>query len=224
MSGVCGGGGSSFLLLAAFVHPKLKHDRQNRDQNQDNHRDLEVLFDGRNGSQEHAGEHTNAHPHNATDDVVDHELGELHCPHARHEGSKRPHYWNKASDDDGFSAIVVEKFLGLGEVLGRKELGVGIFEAALAEEASDPVIHDVAPNGGGAEQDEHSGNADAILFVSGDHSNCEKEGVAGKEWQNDKGGLGKDDPRQDNVDPNSVGLNQLNNVLVYMPDVIDHKS
>src|SRR5262249_365978 len=76
----------------------------------------------------------------------------------------------------------------------------------------------------GGQQHEQDPRVQPAVHRGGQRAGREQQRIAGQKRREDEPGLGKDDRKQDAVDPGAVGVNELDEVLVEVEDEIDHAS
>src|SRR5688572_21658437 len=91
---VCSRGGGTALP------PPADDPGQDREENHDQHHDLDVLVDSGNiSSEEIPGEQHAPYPEDRSDDADDQELAVRHPAHAGHHRGERPDDWHELRED-----------------------------------------------------------------------------------------------------------------------------
>lgn len=138
----------SFDLLGRFeaLSQKLYHSRQNRDQDDSQYGQGEVLFDDRQVTKEIASESEEGYPNNRTDNVIYQEARIIHGTDPGHKWGKGADNGDEAGQDDRLAAVFFIKFVGAIQIFFLQEADIPT-ERFWPDVMPDPVIYCIAQDG-----------------------------------------------------------------------------
>ena len=179
--------------------------RQQRQQDDADHQQRQVLLDERHVAEEVAQGHQAADPGHGADHAEHDEARVVHLRHAGDEGREGPHDGQEARQGHGLAAVAFVELMGAVEVVAAEYLRVGVAEQPLAEGPADHVVGAVA----GDRRDHQQPAEQPWVHAAGgaDGAGDEQQRVAGEERSHHQAGFTEDHQEQDGVDPDAcLGL------------------
>ena len=141
------------LRAGAAVPEELDHDRQDRDEDDADGHEREVVLDDRDVAEEYAGAEAQADPGDGAGDVVEHECRRRHRGRAGDERHEGPDDRHEAAEHHGLAAVAFEEVVRLCQMLAVEQpveqaRVVGRVEDARADGLAHGVVDGVAQHGG----------------------------------------------------------------------------
>ncbi len=193
---------------------EFEGDREERDDDDADHDELEVLLDDGYVAEEIAGTEDAPDPDQSADHVEGEEAAVVHRADACHEGGEGADDGNEAGDDDRLAAVTVEELLRLLQVVHVQPADVFAAEDLGAQDLAEVVVRGIAQDGGDAEEHAERDDVEAAFWTGSECADCKEKRVTGKERHDHQAGLAKDDCEEDGVGPGAVIVRQLFEVLV----------
>lgn len=181
--------------------------------------DLHIFLNEREGSEEESCAEEEADPEDGTDDVVEEEFPIGHQRNARNKRSECADDGNEAGEDDGASAVFFIKRMSFHEVFPPEEPAGFVVKDFRAKPLADRVIYRIPKNRG--DKQERGDDFPVEEVLGSDGSDGEEERIARQERGDDEARLAKDDEEEEGVDPNSVVLDEPNEVSFGVKEKID---
>jgi len=113
-----------------------------------------------------------------------------------------------------------EELLRLLQMATLEELGIFLGKELCPQLPTNPVVDVIAGNRGGMKAKAKRQQIESTA-LGGEDTGSEDQGVAGKERKDNETGLGKDDSREDSINPCAVLCDEPLQVLVKMKNEID---
>lgn len=110
--------------LFEAMHDELKGDGKERDSDDPDHNELEVLFDDFNVAEEETSAKYAPDPDESANDVEGEEAGVVHRADACDKGGESSDDRNEPSDDDRLAAVASKEFLCLMQVINVEPANV----------------------------------------------------------------------------------------------------
>ena len=186
-----------FLLSGKLCPPNFNQHRQNRDANDAENNDFEVVFDNGNLTEEIACERKAAYPNRTAEKAVPQKTAVGHVAHTGHKRGKGAYDGHKTRDHQGAATVFFIELLGLVDVAAFQKpvvAGKYLFTEVPAKEVVDMVAYD----GRAKQQTDQYPNIQDARF-GGDGACGKKQGVAGQERRDHQTRFAKNNQEKDEI-------------------------
>src|SRR2546423_9069430 len=145
--------GRRFRSLSRARLRSADYPRHYRDQNDDDHHDLDVLVDSRNiPAEKKAGENHAPDPGNRADHGIDEEIPERQVADSRNHRRKRPDYRHELGENDCLLSVPLVELVGADSMLLVEEEAVLTVEDSRSGGAADEITGAIPTDGGDRKQ------------------------------------------------------------------------
>jgi len=198
-----------------------ERDRDQRCNDDDDRHDAEVVLDDGDIAKEKAAPDEQRHPGDPADAIMELESPVTHAADSGNEWREGTHDRHVARQDDGLAAVAIEEFFRAPQVLDLQKAHVAA-ERTWPDGRADRVVGAVAENRGRRQQQPRVQRIQrAARIHRRKRTHREQQRIARQERRHDQPRLGKDDQKQDCVDPGVESQDQLDQVAVEMEDEVD---
>jgi ABC-type antimicrobial peptide transport system, permease component len=175
---------------------ELDHDRDHRDEHDQDQDQLDVLVHELDLAEPGTEQRDARAPHHAADDVEGEEGAVLHAADAGDDRRERAHDGHEAGQHQGLRPVLLEELVGLDHVLLLEQAGVRAGEERGPDLLAEEVARLVAEDRGETDQRDR-GPQREVHGVRGDQQTAgEQQRVTRQEETDEQAGLGEDDQQQ----------------------------